>query len=109
MNHWQTKEYGHPTHTVSIMRLAAWRDPGLRFRCGELPCIIRAARALPPNSGGGCLRPDGLVEGVRRSDCCFLAGAVASEYFVEDGGHMAPLFRALIDEARQDALSRSAR
>ena len=74
VNHWQTKEYGHPTHTVS----------------------------LPPNLAAAAYGPDGLVEGVEAKDCRFLMGVQwHPEYFVEDGSHMAPLFRALIDEARQ--------
>ena len=49
VNHWQTKEYGHPTHTVSIMRSS---------KLGEILGCDSAAvnsmhhqgvRALPPN------------------------------------------------------------
>ena len=49
VNHWQTKEYGHPTHTVSIMRSS---------KIGEILGCDSAAvnsmhhqgvRALPPN------------------------------------------------------------
>lgn len=56
VNHWQTKEYGHPTHTVSIMRSS---------KLGEILGCDSAAvnsmhhqgvRALPPQFGGGCLR-----------------------------------------------------
>ena len=102
VNHWQTKEYGHPTHTVSIMRSS---------KLGEILGCDSAAvnsmhhqgvRALPPNLAAAAYGPDGLVEGVEAKDCRFLMGVQwHPEYFVEDGGHMAPLFRALIDEARQ--------
>lgn len=102
VNHWQTKEYRHPTHTVSIMRSS---------KLGEILGCDSAAvnsmhhqgvRALPPNLAAAAYGPDGLVEGVEAKDCRFLMGVQwHPEYFVEDGGHMAPLFRALIDEARQ--------
>ena len=62
----------------------------------------QGVRALPPNLAAAAYGPDGLVEGVEAKDCRFLMGVQwHPEYFVEDGGHMAPLFRALIDEARQ--------
>ena len=102
VNHWQTKEYRHPTHTVSIMRSS---------KLGEILGCDSAAvnsmhhqgvRALPPNLAAAAYGPDGLVEGVEAKDCRFLMGVQwHPEYFAEDGGHMAPLFRALIDEARQ--------
>ena len=102
VNHWQTKEYRHPTHTVSIMRSS---------KLGEILGCDSAAvnsmhhqgvRALPPNLAAAAYGPDGLVEGVEAKDCRFLMGVQwHPEYFVEDGGRMAPLFRALIDEARK--------
>ena len=102
VNHWQTKEYSHPTHTVSIVRSSKLG--------GILNCDYAAVnsmhhqgvRTLPPNLAAAAFGPDGLVEGVEARDCRFLVGVQwHPEYFVEGGGHMAPLFRALINEAKQ--------
>ena len=101
VNHWQTVEYGRPTHTVSIMRSS---------KLGEILGVDHASvnsmhhqgvRTLSPNLSAAAYGPDGLVEGVEARDCRFLMGVQwHPEYFVEDGGHMAPLFRALINEAK---------
>ena len=102
VNHWQTKEYGHPTHTVSIMRSSKLGEILGCDTAAENSMHHQGVRALPPNLAAAAYGPDGLVEGVEAKDCRFLMGVQwHPEYFVEDGGHMAPLFRALIDEARQ--------
>ena len=101
VNHWQTVEYGRPTPTVSIMRSR---------KLGEILGVDHASvnsmhhqgvRTLSANLSAAAYGPDGLVEGVEARDCRFLMGVQwHPEYFVEDGGHMAPLFRALINEAK---------
>ena len=93
VNRWQTKEYGHPTRTVSIMRSS---------KLGEiLGCDSAAVNSMhhPGRScaasqfGGGCLRARWSVEGVEAKDCRFLMGVRWHPECCGGRRCMTPLFR----------------
>lgn len=100
VNHWQTCDYGRPTHTVSIMRSSKM---GEILQCDHASVNSmhhQGVRTLPPNLSATAYGPDGLVEGVEARDCRFLMGVQwHPEYFAQDGQHMAPLWKALVDAA----------
>ena len=104
VNHWgKQRNTGIPPIRFSVLRSErAGEDLGLIDPAAVNSMHHQGVRALPPNLAAAAYGPDGLVEGVEAKDCRFFMGVQwHPEYFVEDGGHMAPLFRALTDEARQ--------
>ena len=102
VSHWQTCDYAIPTHTVSIMRQSKLGEILGRDHASVNSMHHQAVRTLAPNLTATAYGPDGLVEGVEASDRTFLMGVQwHPEYFANDGQHMAPLWRALIDAARK--------
>ena len=102
VSHWQTCDYAIPTHTVSIMRQSKLGEILGRDHASVNSMHHQAVRTLAPNLTATAYGPDGLVEGVEASDRTFLMGVQwHPEYFANEGQHMAPLWRALIDAARK--------
>ncbi len=101
VSHWQTCDYAIPTHTVSIMRQSKLGNILGRDHASVNSMHHQAVRTVPPNLTATAYGPDGLVEGVEVGDCTFLMGVQwHPEYFAGEGQHMAPLWKALIDAAR---------
>lgn len=100
VNHWQSKDYAHPTHTVSIMRPTKL---GSILTCDHASVNSmhhQGVRTLPENLAAAAYGPDGLVEGIEARDRSFMIGVQwHPEYFAGEGGTMQPLFRALVEAA----------
>ena len=99
VNHWQSRDYDHPTHTVRILPETKLGRILGRDHASVNSMHHQGVRTLPPNLSPTAYAPDGLVEGVEASDCTFLLGVQwHPEYFAGEG-RMGPLFNALVNAA----------
>lgn len=98
--HWQTTDYHHPKHSVSI-------KPGTKLAkiLGATEAQVNSmhhqgVRDLGPGLVASAHDPNGLVEAIEAKDLSFMVGVQwHPEFFVERDGYMSELFGALVHEA----------